>query len=141
MREDSSNPWSAPDLSAVKPKRRRRAMSIAPGMFRRAPIRIRMLRLLPTAFCLLPPAFASCPLPSDRGCGKTFIIEERPTSEGDGMAITNSLAGRNLGMILLGLWLILTGLLPLLNVRLSPAVTMGLAVLAIVAGILILLRR
>jgi hypothetical protein len=57
------------------------------------------------------------------------------------MALTNSLAGRNLGMLLLGLWLILTGLLPLLNMRLSSTVTMGLAVLAIVAGILILLRR
>ncbi len=57
------------------------------------------------------------------------------------MAVTNSLAGRNLGMLLLGLWLILTGLLPLLNVRLSPMVTTGLAVLGIVAGILILLKR
>jgi hypothetical protein len=57
------------------------------------------------------------------------------------MALTNGLAGRNLGMILLGLWLILTGLLPLLSIRVSTTVTMGLAVLAIVAGILILLRR
>jgi hypothetical protein len=57
------------------------------------------------------------------------------------MAITNSLAGRNLGMILLGLWLILTGLLPLLSIRVSPTVTTGLAVLGIVAGLLILLKR
>jgi len=57
------------------------------------------------------------------------------------MALTNSLAGRNLGMILLGLWLILTGLLPLLNMRLSATVTTGLAVLGIAAGLLILLRR
>ena len=57
------------------------------------------------------------------------------------MAITNSLAGRNLGMLLLGLWLILTGLLPLLNMRLSSTVTTGLGILGIVAGILILLRR
>ena len=57
------------------------------------------------------------------------------------MAVTNSLAGRNLGMILLALWLILTGLIPLLNVRVSSTVTMGLAVLAILAGLLILLRR
>jgi hypothetical protein len=57
------------------------------------------------------------------------------------MALTNSLAGRNLGMLLLGLWLILTGLLPLLNMRLSSTVTTGLGVLGIVAGILILLRR
>ncbi|MGI9069218.1 MAG: hypothetical protein ACR2HX_22795 [Pyrinomonadaceae bacterium] len=57
------------------------------------------------------------------------------------MAVTNSLAGRNLGMILLGLWLILTGLLPLLNMKVSPTVATGLAVLGIAAGILILLRR
>ena len=53
----------------------------------------------------------------------------------------SSLAGKNLGILLLGLWLILTGLLPLLNIRLSSTVTTGLAVLGIVAGILILLRR
>jgi hypothetical protein len=57
------------------------------------------------------------------------------------MALTNSLAGRNLGMTLLGLWLILTGLLPLLNIKVSSTVTTGLAVLGIAAGILILLRR
>ena len=57
------------------------------------------------------------------------------------MALTNSLAGRNLGMLLLGLWLILTGLLPLLNMKLSSTVTTGLAVLGIAAGILILIRR
>ena len=57
------------------------------------------------------------------------------------MALTSSLAGRNLGMILLGLWLILTGLLPLLNMRLSTTVTTGLAILGIAAGILILIRR
>jgi hypothetical protein len=57
------------------------------------------------------------------------------------MALTNSLVGRNLGMILLGLWLILTGLLPLLNIRVSSTVTTGLAILGIAAGILILIRR
>jgi hypothetical protein len=57
------------------------------------------------------------------------------------MALTNSLAGRNLGLILLGLWLILTGLLPLLNIRISSTVTTGLAILAIAAGVLILIRR
>ena len=55
--------------------------------------------------------------------------------------MANGLAGRNIGMILLGLWLILTGLLPLLNIRLSTTVATGLGVLAIVAGILILIRR
>lgn len=57
------------------------------------------------------------------------------------MKLTDSLGSRNLGMLLLGIWLILTGLLPLLNMRISPTVSMVLAVLAIVAGILILLRR
>lgn len=56
------------------------------------------------------------------------------------MALT-SFAGRSLGMLLLGLWLILTGLLPLLSIRVSSTVTTGLAVLAIAAGILIILRR
>jgi hypothetical protein len=57
------------------------------------------------------------------------------------MTLTNSLVGRSLGMLLLGIWLILTGLLPFLNMKLSSTVTTGLAVLGIVAGILILLRR
>lgn len=57
------------------------------------------------------------------------------------MALTNNSAGRNFGLILLGIWLILTGLLPLLNIRLSSTVTTALAVLGIAAGVLILLRR
>ena len=57
------------------------------------------------------------------------------------MAVTDGLTGRNFGMILLAVWLILTGLLPLLDVRVSPTVTTALAVLAIAAGILILLKR
>jgi hypothetical protein len=55
--------------------------------------------------------------------------------------MANGLAGRNIGMVLLGLWLILTGLLPLLKVSLTSTVAMALGVLAIVAGILILIRR
>ena len=55
--------------------------------------------------------------------------------------MTNTLAGRNLGMILLAIWLILTGLLPLLNIRFSTTATTALAILAIAAGVLILLRR
>ncbi len=57
------------------------------------------------------------------------------------MALTSSLAGRNLGMLLLGLWLILTGLLPLLNIKVSSTVTTALSVLGIVAGLMILIRR
>jgi hypothetical protein len=57
------------------------------------------------------------------------------------MALTSNLAGRNFGVILLGLWLILTGLLPLLSIKVSSTVTTGLAILAIAAGALLLLRR
>ena len=57
------------------------------------------------------------------------------------MALTNSLAGRNLGMILLAVWLIITGFLQILSVRISATAMMALAVLAIAAGLLILLRR
>lgn len=57
------------------------------------------------------------------------------------MAVTDGLGSRNIGMLLLGLWLILTGLMYLLNVTVTPTVTMGLAVLAIAAGVLIILRR
>jgi hypothetical protein len=47
---------------------------------------------------------------------------------------------RNLGRVLLGIWLILTGLLPLLNINI-PYSGIILAVLAIAAGILILIGR
>jgi hypothetical protein len=57
------------------------------------------------------------------------------------MAFTGGLGSRKLGMLLLGIWLILTGLLPLLSVRLSPTFNTVLAVLAIVAGLLILIDR
>jgi hypothetical protein len=56
------------------------------------------------------------------------------------MAFRDSV-GRNLGMLLLGVWLILSGLLSLGTVRISSTVTTVMAVLAIVAGLLILLRR
>jgi len=70
-----------------------------------------------------------------------FQIGEGGFKKEGRMALTSSLVGRNLGMILLGLWLILTGLLPLLNIRISSTVTTGLAILGIAAGILILIRR
>ena len=57
------------------------------------------------------------------------------------MNMATTLAGRSIGMILLGIWLILTGLLPLLEVRVSRTVSLVLAVLAIAAGLLILIRR
>ena len=68
-------------------------------------------------------------------------IEIGRSKKEERMALTSGLAGKNLGMILLGLWLILTGLLPMLNIKVSSTVTTGLAVLGIAAGILILIRR
>ena len=47
---------------------------------------------------------------------------------------------KNLGMLLLGVWLILSGLLPLLNLSFSGVgIIMG--ILAIAAGVLILTGR
>jgi hypothetical protein len=50
------------------------------------------------------------------------------------------LGTKNLGMLLLAIWLIITGLLPFLQINFA---NMGsiLAVLAIAAGVLILLER
>ncbi len=47
---------------------------------------------------------------------------------------------KNLGMLLLGIWLILTGLIPLLNLSFSGLGTL-MALLAIAAGALIALGR
>jgi hypothetical protein len=47
---------------------------------------------------------------------------------------------RNMGMLLLGIWLILTGLLQVVSISI-PGIGSLLALLAIVAGILILLGR
>jgi len=47
---------------------------------------------------------------------------------------------RNLGMLLLGIWLILSGLLPLLHLGLGE-LSIAMELLAIVAGVLILLGR
>ena len=46
---------------------------------------------------------------------------------------------RNLGTILLGIWLILTGLLPLVTIQV-PGAEIVLAILAIAAGVLLLVR-
>jgi hypothetical protein len=46
----------------------------------------------------------------------------------------------NVGMLLLGIWLILSGLIPLLNLGFSGLGTLML-ILAIVAGVFILLGR
>jgi hypothetical protein len=47
---------------------------------------------------------------------------------------------RNVGMLLLGIWLILTGLLQIASISI-PGIGIILALLAIVAGILILIGR
>jgi hypothetical protein len=47
---------------------------------------------------------------------------------------------KSLGMLLLGIWLILTGLVPLLSISIT-GIGVILAVLAIAAGVLILLGR
>ena len=47
---------------------------------------------------------------------------------------------RNTGMLLLGIWLILTGLLQVVSISI-PGIDSILALLAIVAGILILIGR
>ena len=47
---------------------------------------------------------------------------------------------RNIGMLLLALWLLLTGLVPLLNLSFSGAGTL-MALLAIAAGVLIIVGR
>jgi len=47
---------------------------------------------------------------------------------------------KNLGMSLLGIWLIMNGLIPLLNLSFSGLSTL-MAVLAIAAGVLLLVGR
>jgi hypothetical protein len=47
---------------------------------------------------------------------------------------------RNLGMLLLAIWLILTGLMPLLNLSFQGVGTI-MAILAIAAGVLLLIGR
>jgi hypothetical protein len=47
---------------------------------------------------------------------------------------------KNLGMLLLGIWLIITGLIPLLNLTFSGLGTL-MAVLALAAGALIIVGR
>ncbi len=47
---------------------------------------------------------------------------------------------RNFGMLLLAIWLILTGLMPLLNLSFQGAGTI-MAILAIAAGVLLLIGR
>ena len=54
--------------------------------------------------------------------------------------VSNMKLTKNLGMLLLGIWLIVTGLLQVVSIPI-PAIGIILAVLAIAAGVLILLGR
>ena len=47
---------------------------------------------------------------------------------------------KNLGMLLLSIWLVLTGIIPLLNLSFT-GLHIAMAILAIVAGLLILVGR
>ena len=63
-----------------------------------------------------------------------YFVELDPR-EGRTMRLT-----RNVGMLLLGIWLILTGLLQVVSISIA-GIGVILALLAIVAGILILIGR
>jgi hypothetical protein len=54
--------------------------------------------------------------------------------------VSNMKLTKNLGLLLLGIWLIATGIVQLASVS-SPVIVIILAVLAIAAGVLILLGR
>jgi FtsH-binding integral membrane protein len=56
------------------------------------------------------------------------------------LSLRGTKLSKNLGMLLLGIWLILAGSLPLLNLN-FPASGTILALLAVAAGVLLLLRR
>ena len=56
------------------------------------------------------------------------------------MEVINMILSKKLGMLLLGIWLIVTGLLQVVSIPI-PAIGMILALLAIAAGVLILLER
>jgi prepilin-type N-terminal cleavage/methylation domain-containing protein len=56
------------------------------------------------------------------------------------LRVRDSKATVNLGFLLLSIWLVLTGLMPLLNINL-PEMVVVMAVLGLVAGILILIGQ
>jgi hypothetical protein len=56
------------------------------------------------------------------------------------MAMRKMKMNKNIGMLLLGIWLLLYGLIPLLNLSFSGLGTL-MAILAIAAGALILIGR
>jgi hypothetical protein len=66
---------------------------------------------------------------------RLFTSQESPPNRSLSMKFT-----KNLGMLLLGIWLIVTGLIPLLNLSFSGLSTL-MAVLAIAAGAVIILGK
>jgi hypothetical protein len=56
------------------------------------------------------------------------------------MKVLGTRLGKNLGMLLLAIWLIATGLIPLLDISFSNSGTI-LNILAVAAGVLILLDQ
>jgi len=63
----------------------------------------------------------------------------KPATREEGLRMAMRLT-KNLGMLLLAIWLILGGLLPLLNLSFSGVGTL-MAILAIAAGVFILIGR
>jgi hypothetical protein len=74
-------------------------------------------------------------LPLVPGLVRRLLASQEFILTGVSMKVT-----RNLGMLLLGVWLIATGLIPLLNLSFSGLGTI-MAVLAIAAGVLIIVGR
>jgi hypothetical protein len=70
--------------------------------------------------------------------GRQRPFSKKGKKEGDNMGRFR--LTKNLGMILLGIWLIMTGLIPLLHLNFE-GLGMIMAVLAIVSGVMILLGR
>jgi hypothetical protein len=78
---------------------------------------------------------ASVPATSSRQASLRFYESRFSQKEVNNMNLT-----KNLGMLLLGIWLIVTGRLQVVTIQI-PAIGIILALLAIIAGVLILMGR
>lgn len=72
--------------------------------------------------------------------GSTTILAVLALAAGVLILVGSRTMPRNLGMILLSIWLIITGLLPLINLTFE-GITIVMGVLALAAGALLILRR
>jgi len=70
---------------------------------------------------------------------RLFVSDERYAKK-EGNKMSRFRLTKNLGMILLGIWLIMTGLIPLLHLNFE-GLSLIMAILAIVSGALIMLGR